>query len=49
MSNKKVDFVWLGGNSEGKNAPSHPELESESPQRQWYYALRRGRVARCQA
>ena len=29
----RTGFVWLGGHSEEKNAPSHPELESESPQR----------------
>src|SRR5438034_126128 len=42
-------FRWLGGHSEGQNTRSHPELGRENPQRQWYCALRRGRVGRRQA
>ena len=38
-----------GGHSEGQNTRSHPELGRENPQRQWYCALRRGRVGRRQA
>ena len=33
----------------GINTRSHPELDSESPLRLWYFVLRRGRVGRCQA
>ena len=28
--------------------PIHPELGRETPQRQWYFVSRRGRVGRCQ-
>src|SRR5207302_9857437 len=38
-----------GGHSEGQNTRSHPELGRENPQRQWYCALRRGRVGPRQA
>ncbi len=33
----------------GVHTRSHLELGRKSPQRQWYYVLRRGRVGRCQA
>lgn len=32
------DFTWLGGHGGELHAPSHPELESEGPLRQWYCA-----------
>ena len=38
-----------GGYGEGGSTRSHPELGSESPQRQWYFGLSRGRVGRRQA
>ncbi len=31
------------------NTRSHPELDRENVLRQWYFALRRGKVGRCQA
>src|SRR5579863_3171976 len=40
---------WSGGYGEGLSTRSHPELGRESPQRRWYYVLRRGRVGRRQA
>ena len=40
---------WSGGYGEGFSTRSHPELGRESPQRRWYYVLRRGRVGRRQA
>ena len=40
---------WLGGPGGGLNTRPHSELGSESPQRRWYFVLRRGRVGRCQA
>ena len=33
----------------GVHTRSHLELGRKSPQRQWYFVLRRGRVGRCQA
>jgi hypothetical protein len=33
----------------GVHTRSHPELGRKSPQRQWYFVLRRGRVGRRQA
>lgn len=38
-----------GGYGGGRSTRSHPELGSESPQRQWYFGLSRGRVGRRQA
>ena len=42
-------FRRPGGHGEVINTRSHPELGRENPQRQWYCALRRGRVGRRQA
>ncbi len=36
-------WLWRGGCTR-----SHSELGRETPQRQWYFVLRRGRVGRCQ-
>jgi hypothetical protein len=36
-------WLWRGGCTR-----SHSELGRETPQRRWYFVLRRGRVGRCQ-
>jgi hypothetical protein len=49
LKNASAWFRWSGGYGEGFSTRSHPELGRESPQRRWYYVLRRGRVGRRQA
>ena len=47
--NRALALRRPGGHGGEKCTRSHPELGRETPQRQWYSVLRRGRVGRCQA
>ena len=46
--NRALALRRPGGHGGEKCTRSHPELGRETPQRQWYFVSRRGRVGRCQ-